>query len=94
MSSILKKSSIEQILTFSPPERMRKMSEESEFDDEEDEGHDVNGQKFGGFTFKKKQTNKQTNKTQVGSPPPSASTSARTISGLPPSPARRGLVQC
>ena len=50
MSSILKKSSIEQILTFSPPERMRKMSEESEFDDEEDEGHDVNGQKFGGFT--------------------------------------------
>ena len=50
MSSILKKSSIEQILTFSPPERMRKMSEESEFDDEEEEGHDVNGQKFGGFT--------------------------------------------
>lgn len=30
--------------------RMRKMSEESEFDEDEDEGHDGNGQKFGGFT--------------------------------------------
>ena len=26
------------------------MSEESEFDEDEDEGHDGNGQKFGGFT--------------------------------------------
>ena len=37
-------------LTFSPPERMRKMSEESEFDDDDDEGHEGHGQKFGGFT--------------------------------------------
>ena len=44
------KSSIDPILTFSPPERMRKMSEESEFDEDEDDGHDGNGQKFGGFT--------------------------------------------
>ena len=44
------KSSIDPILTFSPPERMRKMSEESEFDEDDDEGHDGNGQKFGGFT--------------------------------------------
>ena len=34
-----------------------------------------------------------TGRSSAASPPPSASTSARTISGLPPSPARRGLVQ-
>ena len=44
------KSSIDPVMTFPPPERMRKMSEESEFDDDDDEGHDGNGQKFGGFT--------------------------------------------